>query len=138
MSSFSIATLGREGVITDPIKGLNYIMSCFFFSKYSQTALYKGEVISLPHLIKRTAGSSTDLSLGLEKDLTKLLDRYFDSAQVQSTIIKDDPEIHLDLKVSVIPRDGSLKDTIDLGYALTVGESTFKSIINKMNNEVLY
>lgn len=138
MSSFSIATLGREGVITDPIKGLNYIMSCFFFSKYSQTPLYKGQVISLSNLIKQSGDDHLDISSAIEKNLTVLLERYFKSVQVTCLATREEPDIHLDLTVTVVPNEGAMKDTIDLGYALTVADSTFKTIIDRLNNEVLY
>lgn len=139
MSSFSIATLGREGVITDPAKGLNYIMSCFFFSKFSQTAMYRGKIISLSNIIKQSGDNPLSLVQNLEEGLSELLQRYFKTVDVSVTTDRSDgPDINVDLKVTVIPNDGGVSDTIDLGYALTVADNTFKSIVNRLNNETLY
>ena len=139
MSDFSIATLGREGVITDPAKGLNYIMSCFFFSKFSQTVIYKGNVISLSNIIKQAGDDPLQLTRALEESITSLLDRYFKTVRVTVNATSgDSPEISVDLQVSVIPNNGTTKDMIDMGYALTVEDTTFKKIVNQLNNEVLF
>lgn len=139
-NKFAIATLGKEGVITDPVRGLNYLMSCFFFSKYSQTTLYKGAVISLSKIIQTSGSDSSTFVNQMEEKLTEFLYRHFKAVDVTCRALSgdDDQELEVSLDVTVSLTDSLTVGAINLGYALTVSDGKFKQIIDKLNNETLY
>lgn len=136
MAKFNLVTLG--GVITDPRAGLNYIMSCFFFSKYSQTDLYNDNVISLSKIIKRSGDDPTEIESGIESGLTQLLSRYYDTVQLSVASSDDGANIEVALRGTVTTEDSSGTKRIDLGYVLGSKDGTFNRIIDTLNNETVY
>lgn len=136
MSTFSIVTL--SGVITDPRAGLNYIMSCFFFSKYSQTDLYRGNVISLPEIIKRSGDSTTDIATETESGLERLLSRYFPVVNLEVDAVDDGANIEISIKGYIIAVDSTGEKRLDVGYVLSTKDGTFRKIVDVINEEVLY
>ena len=138
MSRFALMTLGPEGVITDPYVGLNYIMSCFFFSLKSQTDLYQNHVISLSNLIKQSGDSSTAMARLLEEKLSELLSRHYDSVVIEVEAVEEGVDIHLSVRGTVTTTDSQGDRRIDLGYGLTVANDTFKKIVDHLNSQVIY
>ncbi len=136
MDTFQLVTL--SGITTDPRAGLNYIMSCFFFSKFSQTDLYRGNVISLSKIIKDFGNDPSDVSSAIEQNLDTLLKRYFPVVSVEAIGRDDGANIEIRLTGSVITRDSTGEVRLDLGYTLSSREGTFRKIVDNLNNEVIY
>ena len=136
MENFQLVTL--SGITTDPRAGLNYIMSCFFFSKYSQTDLYRGNVISLAKIIKEYGDDTSDISRAIERNLDILLRRYFPIVILDISARDDGANIEVLLKGQVGTRDSTGDVRLDLGYTLSSREGMFKKIVDTLNNEILY
>lgn len=136
----SIPTLGKEGAITDSVNALNYVMMCFFFSKYSQSAICRGSVISLTKVIQSSGHDANAFMVEVEVKLEELLTRHFHSADVTCSdeTPEDESDMRIALDVTVTTGvEGNFKK-INLGYALTIGEGQFKRIIDTLNGEALY
>lgn len=136
MAKFSLMTL--SGVITDPQAGLNYIMSCYFFSKYSQTDIYRGNIVSLSSVIQQHGNNTTDVSSEIETSLQALLLRYFDVATIESTATDDGANIEVVIRGQVITEDSTGERRLDLGYSLSASGGAFKNIVDILNKEVIY
>lgn len=136
MDNFNLVTL--SGVITDPRAGLNYIMSCFFFSKYSQSDLFKGKIISLSQIIKEGGDNAADISNGIDRGLSDLLGRYFQVVNLNVTAEDSGHSIEVSIEGYVITSDSTGEKRLDLGYVLSSSDGTFKKIVDRLNNEVLY
>lgn len=136
MAKFSLMTLG--GVITDPQAGLNYIMSCYFFSKYSQSDIYKGNIVSLSKVVQQYGDNTVDIATGIEESLQQLLQRYFDIATVEATAVDDNANIEVSIQGHVITEDSTGERRLDLGYSLSTVEGSFKNIVDVLNNEKIY
>lgn len=136
MDKFQIVTL--SGVITDPRAGLNYIMSCFFFSKVSQTVLFKDSVISLPALIKKYGNDPIDMASAVESNLDTLLRRYFSMVSVEAEGVDDGANINLEIRGYVTTKDSTGDVRLDLGYILASREGSFRKIVDQLNDEVIY
>lgn len=136
MAKFSLMTLG--GVITDPQAGLNYIMSCFFFSKYSQTDIYRGNVISLSKIVQQHGDNTVDVATEIERSLQTLLQRYFQVAVVEARAFDDGANIEVSIQGHVITEDSTGERRLDLGYSLSAADGTFKNIVDVLNNETIY
>lgn len=137
MAKFSLMSL--KGVITDPQAGLNYIMSCFFFSKHSQTDLFKDNVISLSKIVQQHGDNTTDIAVEIEQKLQVLLQRYFDVAVVEAHATDDGANIEVVIRGYVITEDSTGERRLDLGYSLSASEGSFKNIVDILNdNERIY
>lgn len=137
MDKFQLVTL--SGVISDPRAGLNYIMSCFFFSKHSQSDLYAGSIISLPNIIKRSGNDNTEISNAIDKSLENLLGRYFPVVILEVYANDDDgPDIEVTIRGQVAAMDSTGEVRIDIGYTLSARDGKFRKIINELNNETIY
>lgn len=135
MDKFQIVTL--SGIITDPRAGLNYIMSCFFFNKHSQTDLYRGGVISLPKIIKDFGNDTIGISTAIENNLERLLKRYYPIVNIDVSARDDGANIDISLKGQVASNDSTGEVRLDMGYTLSAQEGTFRKIIDELNDEEL-
>ncbi len=139
-NDLAIPTLGKEGTITDPNGALNYLMLCFFFSKYSQSAICRGSVISLTKVLQSNGSDPSQVIEAIENGLTELLERHFDTASVTCNQISEPDESDMDISLDVTVTTGTEGDAkrINLGYALTIGDSKFKKILSSLTGEVLF
>lgn len=76
---------------TDPSKMADLIFSNSLLSKESQTAIFFGSIASLDALMKRTINNSDQLKSEAAEMYEELFQRFFDSAEVSTSIV-DDPD----------------------------------------------
>lgn len=117
-----IPTLSAKGFVTTIVDKAERAIAYFCVSQYSQTNLYRGNVITLPWLVQRYGSDALEMRNQLQSALNNYLNRLFDEAQVEVVVDDDSEAISLDTKIIVID-EGT---RYDLGY-----------IIRTTNNKVL-
>lgn len=133
--SVSVVTLGPQGILRDIDKAIDYQMCCFFWSKYSQSTLYRGRVTSLTKIIQMNSTDGTGLRVDIENKLSVFLRRTF--ASVQVTVFEedngDDPGIKLQINAIVSTESDINSNSVSVGYSLYTRDSKLKSLINLSN-----
>lgn len=124
----NIITLSKEGVIKDAATRIDWLMQCFFFSKHSQSQLFRDHIISLPKIIQKNIDNPELVRDDLHLQLTTLLNRFFSQVRVNVDVeeLDNSSRIVLDLSVS---DDDSNTGLISVGYSLTYESSNLVSII---------
>lgn len=117
-----IPTLSAKGFVTTIVDKAERAIAYFCVSQYSQTNLYRGNVVTLPWLVQRYGSDALEMRNQLQSALNNYLNRLFDEAQVEVVVDDDSEAISLDTKIIVID-EGT---RYDLGY-----------IIRTTNNKVL-
>lgn len=80
-----LPTLSLDGWVNTPIKAADYLLSHFFLSDYSQTAIFPGEVMSFSWLLQQYQDNLSGLKSRLQSDLSKCFSHYFSDVEVQVT-----------------------------------------------------
>lgn len=133
-----IITLGREAVISDRYKQLDWVMCCFFFTKYSQSRYFRGRLTSLTKLIQSHTDQPVELARAVQDTLQSYLDRFFDGAMVSAQVEDvDDANFNLVLDVDV-PSDKTGEAKISMGYALTYESTHLRRILERLSGRVIY
>lgn len=134
-----IITLGREGVIKDTASKIDWIMSCFFFTKYRQTQLFQDEIISLPKIIQQNIDDPVKVKEELEVKLNVYLERFFTRVLVEVDYeLNDDNTSTIILDLNVSDDDNVDSSLISVGYSLTYEGSNLSSILeNHSGRELL-
>lgn len=109
----SFPTLSTLGWVQDVSIKASHILYSFFVANYSQTILFRGKIQSLPYLIHRMS-DLTVLRDSVQDSVTKLLNSYFDSAEITVTLspVKSENgqvlnEDNLDLQIkAIVVQDG--------------------------------
>lgn len=135
----SVVTLGIQGVTRDVDKAIDYLMCCFFYSKYSQSTLYRGRVTSLTKIIQMNATDATGLRVEIENQLGTFLRRTFATATVVVREESDsaDPGIKLQINAMVSTGDDINASSTSVGYSLLTKDSKLKRLINLSNGTTL-
>lgn len=84
-------SLSGDGWVQDPVQIADYLMSHFYLSEYSQTALFPKQVSSLPYIIYKNQGDPGKTAEDMRLTLTTYFSRYFSNVTVQ-TSYRDDEE----------------------------------------------
>lgn len=131
----NIITLGREGVISDPAKIIDWLMCCFFFSKHSQTTLMFGKVTSLTKILQMHTDDPSGLRETLQRRLTAFLERAFTRVQVDVSTATLEEEGKGGISVSldiIVSNEGDInRGTISVGYSLTYQSTVLREILEK-------
>lgn len=134
-----VATLGPEGLLNDIDRCIDYAMCCFFYSKHSQTVLYRGKITSLTKLIQMYNNDPSAIRIEIESKLGAYLRRYFDSASVTVKLEEngDDPGIKLQIDAIISTNENVNVNATSVGYSLYTRDSKLKSLLNLSNGETL-
>lgn len=121
--TIGIPTLSLEGVIYDPVKKADYLLSCFYTSQYSQSNAWLGRIQSLPYLIKESTGNGALnpelLSSNTEVSLKAIMIPWFDSVTVSVTYedeVRNDSIFNIIVNIAVVD-DGvpiSIKKALEI------------------------
>lgn len=137
--SNNLITLGREAVINDTYKKIDWLMCCFFFSKYSQSRLMAGQVISLPKIMQENTDDPVNLKIALQAKLTDYLDKVFSRVIVDVTIEDvDDSKFVVVLDINVSDVAGGNTPNVSVGYALTYDNSILRGILDRYSGKTIY
>lgn len=83
--SVYVPTLSRAGWSKSPQEKVDYLLSDFFTSEYSQSYLFGGSITSLTYLIQRFQGDIPSLIDSMRDKLNSYFECYFDAAVVDIT-----------------------------------------------------
>lgn len=114
---------------------LDSLIDDFYCSEYSQTYLYRGEVCSLQWMVQQHIHDPYGLCNLLNERLKRYLERYFESASVETTWYnKNTNESKAALKLAVTVRDknGTVSNFNDIQ---NVVESRAMKTINANNGD---
>lgn len=117
-----IPTLSAKGYAASVLDKSEAAMTYFCLSQYSQTNIYRGNVVTLAWLVQRYGDDYLEIRNQVESALNNYLGRIFDEAQV--SVVAEQNNDRTDLQVNIVVRDGT--DTQNLGY-----------LIRTTNNKVL-
>lgn len=123
----NIITLGRERYIKGTHRKIDYLMSCFFFTKSRQTQMYKETILSLPKIIQKNADDPSATADEMQHKLQLYLERFFSvvNLSVDYEVNEDNTStIVLDINVGD-DQDG----LISVGYSLTHNYSNLVNIL---------
>lgn len=136
----AIPTLGKEGFIEDIDNKIDYLMCCYFFSKYSQSVICRNTVISLGKDIQKHGNNEVNLREAIESSLRAYLIESFATVEVSVKIEDsgDEPGIKLLVEAIVSDADTITPNSVSVGYSLMTRDSKLKSIINALTGESLY
>ena len=135
--SVSVITLGKEGKLDDPDLKIDYLMNCYFFSKYSQSVLYAGKVTSLTKVIQEFGNNPGSIKREIEDTLQTFLAKFFTTASVEVTVDDGEPGIKLQINAIVSDGDSISPNSYSVGYSLMVKDSVLKSILNIQTRQQL-
>lgn len=85
-----VPSLSASGWVGNISEKLDKLIGYFFVSEFSQSHLYRGNIASLPYIIKQCAENQSLLLSETTKVLTNLLKSYFDRVQVDVTVTNED------------------------------------------------
>lgn len=138
--SVRVATLGKQGFTSDTDQNIDYLMCCFFFSKYSQSTLYRTKVFSLTKLIQLYGDDPYAIRKELEGALQEFLGKFFTSASVTVGLedTGNDPGISLLITAIVSNGDGLEANGTSVGYSLVTKNSKLKTITDRNNGTAIY
>lgn len=107
--SVQVPSLSASGWVGNISEKLDKLVGYFFVSDYSQSHLYRGNIASLPFIIKMATENQSLLISETTKTLTNLLKSYFDRVQVDVTATAEDPNKPGELTLQVdaeVTQDG--------------------------------
>ena len=126
-------SMSTDGWVTDSVQIADYLMSHFFLSEFSQTALYPKQVSSLPYLIEIYKKSPKATADAIQKTLVIYFSRYFNNVVVQCQN-RDDPsddrKAIVDIFIEYVDSDGKL---YSFAKAAEMIEGKFNKIV-EINN----
>lgn len=137
--SGNIITLGREAVITDIYKKIDWVMSCFFFSKHSQSRLFKGKIVSLTKIIQQYGNDPAELKIKTEEKLSGFLNNFFDQSSLTVTVEEPDSgDMTLVIDASVADSKSTGGSMVSIGYSLTYHDSNLLKILETTSGRTLF
>ena len=138
--AIKVFTLGKAGAVEDIDLKIDYLMCCYFFSKYSQTTYFLGNVHSLTKIIQQYGNDPYTIASQLKRDLYNFLSLGFTTVNVDVTLDTTTVGPGINLLINGIVSDG---DSIDvdsrsIGYSLSTKDSNLKSILDIVNDKTVY
>jgi len=135
MPVFNLGSLSEEGWVNNPSQLLDFLISHFMLSNYSQTYFYKNKVSSLPWIIQNYSYDIDQTVSQIKSTLENYLSRYFKSVDVEVGIdpstLPDGSKIALSLYVQVTDNQGV---SVNLNRLIESSDGKLASIIDYSNN----
>lgn len=133
MSTIVLPALSTDGWVSNTPAIADYLISHFFVSEYSQTALYPTNVASFPWIIQNNQGDMLNTTRQMRTTLERYFGRYFTDTVVDIAY-KEVPEfsgrIQLDLFMKFKDSDG--KEFV-LSRVVEIVDSKISKVL-KINN----
>ena len=86
MSQKVIPSLSEKGWITDSTTMLSKLLSFYMLTDAAQTLVYQDNLINLPETYYKHINEPLDMALAVKADITKLLERHFDTVDVMADV----------------------------------------------------
>jgi hypothetical protein len=131
MGSTVVPTLSDFGWATSIKDKVNFLLSYFYTSQYSQTQFYYGNVSSMSYLLYLYGTEPSRMASEVESVLTNLLNRYIQNATVTCTVTPTDSyQASINLYVEFTDEQGN---PVTLSNLLLVANSKIVKVINAVN-----
>lgn len=135
-----VATLGMEGFLEDINLKIDYLMCCYFYSKFKQTTLYRGRVVSLSKTLQMNGHDAVDAKNAIQADMQGFLEKFFTTTQVEVLNLTKESDSGINLQIdAIVSEQGSVEgNSVSVGYSVFSKNSMLKQLINRSNGTVIY
>lgn len=135
MENVVLPSLSQDGWVSSTKEKLDYLMSHFFLSDYSQTFLYTGYVASLSYILQANQNKMIDTKNAVINTLTDYLSRYKFTDVVVDVGIKEE-ELNssrqiMSIYISVTDHENK---SHTFSSVIETNDSKFSKVI-QLNNE---
>lgn len=135
-----VATLGMEGFLEDINLKIDYLMCCYFYSKFKQSTLYRDKIVSLSKTLQMHGHDAIEAKMAMQADLQDYLSKFFTTAfaEVTNLTAEDDPGINLQIN-AIVSEQGTIEgNSVSVGYSVFSKDSMLKQLINRSNGTTIY
>jgi len=132
MNNVYLPTLTLEGWTNNPPKILDKVVTYYFLTDYEQSIYFRNNTMSISEAYYLYINDPENFSYKIKQDLTTLLKNYFTDAEINTRVIKNDPET-IDYAVSVSAKVISDEGVYEL-YRLAVMKQTSLYKMLQYNN----
>lgn len=129
MPNTPVPTLSSDGWVRSSVMRLDYLLSHFFLSEYSQSYMNYGNVASLPYILAINKADKDKLTTDVDQVLRAYLSRYFKEVKVK-VWLEGDTDVKLHIALSCLDDEGVYTDA---GRLATIVDGKLKKVI-KINN----
>lgn len=136
--STNIANLGDESVIRDTPRKLDQHMLDFFFSKHSQSTVFRNSIISLPKLIQMYGNDEGQMQARTQEALTAKLSAHFTTVAVNVTVEVTDGDMTVVIDADVTDELDIENGRVNVGFTLNITNSILKEILSKMSDVPIF
>lgn len=136
--SSNIANLGDENVIRDTPRKLDKHMLDFFFSKYSQSVIYRGRIYSLPKLIQMYGNDESQMRIHTQDALTAKLSAHFTTVTVTVSIETRSSGMTVVIDANVTDDLDIENGIVSVGYTLNISDSKLKQILTSLSDRPIF
>lgn len=135
-----VATLGMEGFLEDINLKIDYLMCCYFYSKFKQTTLYRGRIISLSKTLQMNGHDAIDAKNAIQADMQSFLEKFFTTTQVEVLNLTKETDAGINLQIdAIVSEQGSVEgNSVSVGYSVFSKNSMLKQLVNRSNGTVIY
>lgn len=85
-----LPSLSEKGWVSDSKTVLAKILSFYILTDSAQSLLFKGNVINLPQTYQEHINEPMDMSAAMRSELTRLLERYFPTVEVNVKVKQEE------------------------------------------------
>jgi hypothetical protein len=132
MNNVYLPTLTLEGWTNNPPKILDKVVTYYFLTDYEQSIYFRNNTMSISEAYYLYINDPENFSYKIKQDLTTLLKNYFTDVEINTRVIKKDPET-IDYAVSVSAKVISDEGVYEL-YRLAVMKQTSLYKMLQYNN----
>lgn len=135
-----VATLGMEGFLEDINLKIDYLMCCYFYSKFKQTTLYRGRIVSLSKTLQMNGHDAIDAKNAIQADLQGYLEKFFTTTQVEVLNLTKESDSGINLQIdAIVSEQGSVDgNSVSVGYSVFSKNSMLKQLVNRSNGTTIY
>lgn len=129
-----VPSLSLDGWVTDASSKLDYLMSHFFLSEKSQTALYSDNVSSLQWILQDCLGDMVKANRDINEVLNIMLARYFTTVNCDTSIVEESEgssRYNLNIYLSVKDVNGV---EVQINKVVKILDSKISSVFELINN----
>ena len=131
MPSNPVPTL--SSFVTASGKKLDWLMTNFTTSNFSQSYCYQGKISSLPYIIAQSQYEKSRLQTEVNRVLTSYLERYYDNVELSVSVEYMNAETErVDLRIGCIVTDGNMN--FDMAGLLRQESGQFITWMGENNN----
>ncbi len=126
-----VPTLSESGWVYDSTNKVDFLMSYFYESLYSQTQLYYPHVSSMSYLLYKYGNNPSEFAQEVEDTLTTFLSRYVDGVKVTCSPNFTDSFIS-SINMYVEFKD-AMGNIVTLSDMLNVKNNKITEVVNNVN-----